>query len=632
MASVSISANGAMSSPYLYSTATISEKSRSGTSVVLNVKIVTHLNTSSSFVGTGYKFTGTVTAYGVSKAFTLKESSSSWEGNADHTVTGTMTVNVPATTTSITVGYKCAVSGLESGSKTGTSKSLSLSAVLASVTSATEFSDTTNPTVSFSNPSKLKVRPYLNFYDKSGGTLLLTLFPATSSIPETGSVLSTSYTWDLDTKDSSGLTYRDKIRNVLGAKSTAYVAVGLNTYSGSTKLGYSSKGVTFTNVLEPPTFTNFTFKDVNEKTKNLTGSENIFISGYSTIEITIDETNKAIANKGATMSHYLINGTKYTYSDNFVQEIPNWGNSSVEIYAVDSRGLSTQKPLPCELISYTPLSKGNIVAKRDGGVGETTTLMYEGSVWNNWFSGIENQGIQNSIKSAKYTYQIGTGDVIEGITNIIPTITEKTFKFENVINGDSETKGFLIENAYNIVVTVEDELSSVEYVALVPSGIPAMAIFKNNVALHGKYDESLGGTQIYGDAYLDGVPIEIKTEQKILWEGGYYMTETHTISLKEKISEQKNGVVLVFSEYSSGVAQNYMFNFHFIPKYYVSLHAGAGVSLMMTNNTMNKVAFKYLYISDNQIKGHTNNDEVGTGSSGIAYTNNNFVLRYVIGV
>lgn len=630
MASVSVSANGAMTSPYLYSTATVSEKSRSGTSVVFNVKIVTHLNSSTSFVGTGYKITGTVTAYGVSKSFTLKESSASWSGDSDHTVTGTLTVNLPTTVTSVTVGYKCAVSGLETGSKTGTSKSLTLSKVLATVTTVSNFDDTSNTTVYFSNPSKLKVRPYLNFYDKAGGTLLLTLFPPTSEVSTTGAVLNTSYAWDLDKEYSSGLTYRNKIRDILGAKTSAYVAVGLNTYSGSTKLGYSSKGVTFTNVLEPPTFNNFSFENADEKTLILTGNNpQQFISGYSTLKITISEADKATANKGATMSHYLINGVKYNYSDEFEQLIEKWNKTNVEVYAVDSRGLTTKKDLPCELIPYTPLQKGNIVAKREGGVGEKTTLMYEGLIWNNWFSGKENVGVQNTIKSAIYTYQVGTGDIINGTTNIKPAITENNFKYDDVFIGDINA-GFSINDAYNIVVTVEDELSSVEYVALVPSGIPALAIYKNNVAVHGKYDTELGGTQIYGEAYLDGTPIEIKTEQKVLWSGGMYMRADHIAELSEKISEQKNGIVVVFSGYSDGSPQDYNWASFFIPKKWATLHSGAG-NFFLIGGTSGISAFKYIYVHDNKLVGHANNSGTQT-QNGIAFNNSGAVLRYVIGV
>lgn len=504
MASVSISANGAMTSPYLYSTATISEKSRSNTSVVLNVSIVTHLNSSISYVGTGYKFTGTVTAYGISKSFTLKSSSSSWEGDGNHTVTGTMTISVPATVTSISVGYKCAVSGLETGTKTGTSKSLSLSKVLASVTSVTAFSDTTNPKVTFSNPAGFKIRPYLNFYDKSGGTLLLTIRP--DGMSSTGATLSSPYTWSLTTKQ------RNTIRDTLGTKTSCYCAIGIEAYSGSTYINYSSKGVTFTNVLKPPIFSDFSFLDVNEKTIGLTGDNSKVIKGYSTLQISISGEQIPIPQNDAKISHFQIEGKNYTYSDNFSCEINNWSKENISIYAVDSRGISTVLTKKCEMINYTPLGKGNISTKRNNNIEELTTLSYNGSFWNDNFGLIENK-----IKSSYKFKMSDANEYTEGTTTINPNISENTFSYENYILGDGTENGFLIENSYEIIVTVADELSEVNYNAILGSGIPAIAIYKNNVAIHGKYDEELGGTQVNGDLFLNKrkiIPNDMITIQK----------------------------------------------------------------------------------------------------------------------
>ena len=53
---------------------------------------------------------------------------------------------------------------------------------------------------------------------------------------------------------------------------------------------------------------------------------------------------------------------------------------------------------------------------------------------------------------------------------------------------------------------------------------------------------------------------------------------------------------------------------------------------MTTDGTFSVMASKYLYINDTSIVGNDNNDKTGTGTSGIVYTNNGFVLRYVIGV
>lgn len=119
----------------------------------------------------------------------------------------------------------------------------------------------------------------------------------------------------------------------------------------------------------------------------------------------------------------------------------------------------------------------------------------------------------------------------------------------------------------------------------------------------------------------------------ILWSGVYMMTSGQTAKLSEKISEQANGIVLVFSRYSSNTAQNYHFTTHFIPKAQVSTHAGCGHLFMMSSDgTFGLFAAKYLYINDNSIAGNDVNDDTGTGACGIKYTNNGYVLRYVIGV
>jgi hypothetical protein len=120
---------------------------------------------------------------------------------------------------------------------------------------------------------------------------------------------------------------------------------------------------------------------------------------------------------------------------------------------------------------------------------------------------------------------------------------------------------------------------------------------------------------------------------KVLWTGGYYMTATHTIALSERVSQQTNGIVLVFSRYSGGEAQNYHWNEFFVSKEWVRRHPGTGHSFLMTNDGLFSImASKYLYIHDDKISGNDVNGQSGTGTSGITYQNNAFVLRYVIGV
>lgn len=133
-------------------------------------------------------------------------------------------------------------------------------------------------------------------------------------------------------------------------------------------------------------------------------------------------------------------------------------------------------------------------------------------------------------------------------------------------------------------------------------------------------------------ARIDILEAGVYREPKILWSGEYYMTAGHSITLSEAISKQNNGIVLVFSAFTDNVVGNYWWNQFFVPKYVVSNHSGTGHCFTLAAGNFSLVCMKYLLIKDTVITGHDNNNLTGTAASGITYTNNRFVLRYVIGV
>jgi len=118
---------------------------------------------------------------------------------------------------------------------------------------------------------------------------------------------------------------------------------------------------------------------------------------------------------------------------------------------------------------------------------------------------------------------------------------------------------------------------------------------------------------------------------KILWTGGYYMTETHKIQLSETVAEQASGIVLVFSRFNDGAAQENNFQHFFVPKAFVAAKPGNGNVFVLAANRFGAVATKYLYINNTHITGHADNGLSGT-ANGITFNNAGFVLRYVIGV
>ena len=127
--------------------------------------------------------------------------------------------------------------------------------------------------------------------------------------------------------------------------------------------------------------------------------------------------------------------------------------------------------------------------------------------------------------------------------------------------------------------------------------------------------------------------LESMSSNKVLWAGApSFMTDVQTISLSENISKQNKGIVLCWSAYVNGAAQNYDYVYHFVPKWHVSVASGAGADFFL--NTLNTAGHKYLYISDSSISGYASNgSSSSTGAtSKIVYTNNYWVLRAVIGV
>ena len=118
---------------------------------------------------------------------------------------------------------------------------------------------------------------------------------------------------------------------------------------------------------------------------------------------------------------------------------------------------------------------------------------------------------------------------------------------------------------------------------------------------------------------------------RILWSGGMYMTAGHTAPLSEPILDQPNGIVLTFSRYESGEAKDTNFHQFFIPKAFVNQMNGYGHTFFLAANKFAVVATKYLYINNDRIAGHADNNLTGT-ANGITYNNAGFVLRYVIGV
>lgn len=123
--------------------------------------------------------------------------------------------------------------------------------------------------------------------------------------------------------------------------------------------------------------------------------------------------------------------------------------------------------------------------------------------------------------------------------------------------------------------------------------------------------------------------IKINGLTKVLWEGADYMNASQTATLNGKISDQLNGVCLVWSQYNTSTHQvsNSDVHVQFISKWCVEEMNGAGHAFVDPYRHIDK----YFYVYDDKIVGNNINGTNGT-EGGITYDNSHCVLRAVIGV
>lgn len=217
---------------------------------------------------------------------------------------------------------------------------------LATINTATDFNDEGNPTITFDNPAGFTVKPYINFYDNNN-TLLYRLQRDVSA--------TTPYNWEITNEE------RATIRNTLINQPTYRAQMGVDTYSGSTVLGYNSVARTISFVNANPT-QSITFVETNSDIIDLLGSSsaNTIVQNASNLTVTVTPT----ALKGATISKVeLDNLTPITSSPYvFTNIVPT--TNSFKVKTTDSRTLSVEDTITKQIIEYEPIDILSVDFKR----------------------------------------------------------------------------------------------------------------------------------------------------------------------------------------------------------------------------------------------------------------------------
>lgn len=307
-------------------------------------------------------------------------------------------------------------------------------------------------------------------------------------------------------------------------------SITCTTYNGNTSIGSNSCSFRAYVTNANPIFTDFSYIDVGDVgewdssiiTTDLTGDNSKIIKGYSYLKV--ETIGTVSSQKSATLSYYQIDNVKVNPSNPVY--VRDYDKPTITMSVVDSRGNGTTvtKDISSNFINYFDITKGNIsLTRNQGGVGETVTLNYNGTFWN------ENFGVVQNTIEATYKYKKTTDTTwTTGTTTINPTISNNNYSYSGIIAGDTTQHGFDIDDSYDIQVIVHDKLNGSTFSAILGTGKPAIAVYGNKVSLGDKYDTSLGGIQLWGDIYVNGGSINgYSTTERIVgkWLDGKNLYE-----------------------------------------------------------------------------------------------------------
>lgn len=284
-----------------------------------------------------------------------------------------------------------------------------------------------------------------------------------------------------------------------------------------------------------------------------------------------------------------------------------------------------------DVIEYTipTINETLTTAKRNGQLTGKVLTNLVGA----FFKGEIGNYNQQNLLSIKYKFWENSSSIEEPTeySNTIPSesilYTNNTFKVLNYEIGsdnESDSNYFNPKKSYKIKFLIKDIFNEIESsIRAIPVGESTWTEYKDRVEFK--------KITIQNKDIVDDI---IYANNNVLWGPDYYfMSGSNTINLSQKVSEQKNGIVLVWQAYSDGAPQPWEYNFTFIPKWQVITNSSRGVVCLLATSHASYIGTKYVYLFDNKITGHNDNSTGATkGNSGITTTNNHWVLTHVLGV
>lgn len=335
-----------------------------------------------------------------------------------------------------TFNINATIDGNKVGSITA-SGSISLDRIArnATIVTANDFTDETNPTLTYSNPSSFECDVSIEF---EGG-----------SITRAGAASGASGSYTMKLTDAERATLRNASKN----SPTLKMTYALKTTIDGT--AYYSRVERKMNVVNAaPELGAVSYEDTNAATVAVTGDKSRIIQNHSTLTVKIPT---ATAKKGATIASYTIAFGGVTKTVKAVGSVSLGAvdvsySQALTVTATDSRGFTASKSVQVTVDDYSAPT-AVIDLHRLNNFEPTTYVTAHAR-----YSYLNGNNAVTIYAKFKKVSETSYGTPIELEDSIQSTVT---------CDRDS---------AYDFVVTVEDKLESTEYNLTLGKGIPSFFI------------------------------------------------------------------------------------------------------------------------------------------------------------
>lgn len=307
----------------------------------------------------------------------------------------------------------------------------------ATLSTATNFNDEGNPSITYSNPAGSAVSTLQAYiYASDDSTVLV----GGKDLSKSG----TSFTFSLTAAE------RNTLRNACTTSNSMTVKFYVKTIISGTTYWSSAINKTFSIINANPTSTT-TVKDTNSAAIALTGNAATMIRGYNTISASMTAT----ALKGATIKSYKItNGstTKNSSSATFeATETPTF-----TFLATDSRGNTVSKTVTMPMVEYIKPTCGLSADMTVDGIVNATI---SGKCYNGSFGAASNKIV------VQYRYKISGGNYGNWMDSVA-TFNNGGYNASVVISGLDYRSKYLIQA--RITDTISNQTSVEKTLSCIP--------------------------------------------------------------------------------------------------------------------------------------------------------------------